>query len=620
MLQRRGRFWIAEPMFAQANGFAASPDRQLARRITLSSNRVAAPGKGSAREGELVLVRAAGREGRGKHAGGAQIVRLLGDPRIAREMIEAALLHRGLPRRFDSAVQREAGEVASAPVEGVARRDLRKLPTLTIDPVSARDFDDAISAEPLPDGGVRVWVHIADVSAYVREGSLLDREAKRRGTSVYAPSAVEPMLPTALSTDACSLLPGKDRLTVTVELEIHDRKVLGASFYRSVIRSDQRLDYERVDRIFAGFERPQEPWASPLRAAREAAAQLGAARAARAGALDLDVPEPEFAFDVKGNVSEVTGRVQTESHRLIEHLMIAANEAVAQLLQRRRVPCLYRVHERPAPERVMRLLDQLASLGVPTPPSLQQISPSQANALVGEVAKTVQDHLRRREAIARAGETSIPPTGGRLALTGLLLRSLQQALYSPRNIGHAGLGSDCYCHFTSPIRRYPDIVCHRALLSAIGADEQAPRAAGLLQLGEWASTKEREAMAIERDTDAIARCFALQQTLVRLGFDEVFEGEVTGLISAGAFIAFGRRGTMGVHAADKTMPPPYEGMLPVRRLQTPEGERDWFTLNEQGTILAGERSGSTLRLGDAVHVQVSRVDTARGKVDLSLAG
>jgi ribonuclease R len=620
VLQRRGRFWIAEPLFPQPGGPPSGPARQLVRRLTLSSNRVAPPGRGSAREGQIVLVRTAApaHGGRGKHAGRAQVVRLLGDPRVAREMIEAVLLHRGLPRRFDAAVEREASEASATPVAEAARRDLRALPTLTIDPATARDFDDAISAQRLPDGGVRVWVHIADVSAYVREGSLLDREAKRRGTSVYAPGAVEPMLPTALSNQACSLLPGQDRLTVTVELQVRDGGVQGASFYRSVIRSDQRLDYEQVDRVFAGAERSSDPWASPLQAAREAAAQLGAGRAARTGALELDAPEPEFAFDAQGNVSAVTGRVQTESHRLIEHLMIAANEAVAQLLQRRGVPCLYRVHERPAPERVSRLVDQLASLGVRTPPTPEHLSPSQANALVGEIAKRVQEHLARREASARAGETSIPPTGGRLALTGLLLRALQQALYSPRNVGHAGLGSDCYCHFTSPIRRYPDIVCHRALLSAVGAGEQAPRAAGLGELGEWCSATEREAMSVERDTDAVARCFALEQTLVGLGYDEVFEGEVTGLISAGAFVAFGRPDAPTV--GDGASPPPYEGMLPVRRMQTSDGARDWFTLNEQGTILAGERSGSTLRLGDAVHVQVSRVDTARGRVDLRPAG
>jgi ribonuclease R len=280
------------------------------------------------------------------------------------------------------------------------------------------------------------------------------------------------------------------------------------------------------------------------------------------------------------------------------------------------VPCLYRVHEQPQPERVARLVEQLVSLGVQTPPAPERMSPSQAKALIGEIGRGVERHLRSAEARAAAGDRSIPASGGRLALTSLVLRSLQQAVYSPRNIGHAGLGSDCYCHFTSPIRRYPDIVCHRALLSAVDGSEPAPQAAGLAELGEWTSVREREAMVIERDTDAIACCFALRATLVKRGFDEVFDGEVSGLISAGAFVSFGLEAARSLQGAAAS--PPFEGMLPVRRLQALDGGRDWWELNEQGTILSGERSGSVLRLGQAVCVQVSRVDTVRGRVDLVL--
>jgi ribonuclease R len=246
----------------------------------------------------------------------------------ARSAIEALMRERGLARRFEPHVTRAAKRARDRGLEAhddlAKRRDLTDLPTFTIDPASARDFDDAISAKSLAAGVVRVWVHIADVSAYVPEGSPVDVEARRRATSVYVPGAVEPMLPEELSNEACSLVPGRERLAVTVELELRDAKVLSAAFYRSLIRSDERLEYERVDRVFAGQEPALEPWAAPLNAAREAAAALQRARE-QSGGLVLDSEEPEFIFDTHGNISEIHGRTQTESHRLIEHLMIAAN-------------------------------------------------------------------------------------------------------------------------------------------------------------------------------------------------------------------------------------------------------------------------------------------------------
>ncbi len=275
------------------------------------------------------------------------------------------------------------------------------------------------------------------------------------------------------------------------------------------------------------------------------------------------------------------------------------------------------------------------------------MSGTEAGELLGEISRLVGQHIRR--------------TGGRPALTSLVLRALRQAYYSPRNIGHAGLGSACYCHFTSPIRRYPDLVCHRALLSSIGADERAPRGGELGELGEWTSQRERAAMEIERDADDVARCFALEQALYEGGWAQALPGEVVGLISAGAFVAFGpEQPDAGV--------PPYEGMLPVRRLARAAGRgreqastrgreqavarggggqggrpvrpgragtgsdgsdgprdggggegREWWELNEQGTILRGERSGATLRLGDPIEVRVRGVDAPRGRVDLAPA-
>jgi ribonuclease R len=538
---------------------------------------------------------------------------------IAQMMREA-----GHARRFDAAVEREARKAgarawskAEAEVERGERRDLRELPTFTVDPATARDFDDAISArhdESDPaHPAVRVWVHIADVAAHVSLGSQLDLEARRRSTSVYVPGRVEPMLPHALSSDACSLVPGAERLTVTVEMLLCGAEVVSASFCRSVIRSDMRLDYEHVDRVFAGDEPAPEPWGGPLAAARAAAAELQRAREL-SGALVVDSEEPEFVFDEHGNVLEIVPRAQTESHRLIEHLMIAANVAVARRLARSSTPCLYRIHERPDPERVRTLVVQLDSLGVSTPPLPDPLAPARAGELVGEISRRVDAHVRR--------------TGhGRAALSSLVLRSLKQACYSPKNVGHAGLHSACYCHFTSPIRRYPDLVCHRALLSCIGAGERTTGKAKLVELGEWTSEREREAAKLEHKGDDIAACFLLEQALLDGGYEQVFAGEVTGLIGAGAFVAFGPGAAEGTGVGDGdlrgrargTPTPIYEGMLPVRLMRSEEG-RDWWELNEHSTVLRGQRSGATLRLGDPIEVRVARVDAAAGRVDLAPAG
>jgi ribonuclease R len=562
VVEKRGRFFTATPFFARAGRINLDkPPRHI-------------------HAGDLVLVRPTG-----PRAGHGKILRRIGRPDTARDVLEALMLDRGLRRRFDPAVEREARAAAERPPHGDAgaRKDLRDLPTFTIDPPTARDFDDAISAERLEDGAIRVWVHIADVSAHVPPGSLVDREARRRGTSVYVPGKVEPMLPEALSNDACSLVPGQDRPAVTVELELDGAQVRRTAFMRSTIRSDARLDYPRVDDIFAGEEEADAPWAEPLAAARAAAAALEAARQER-GALAVETVEPEFDFSHEGHVTGLASSETTESHRLIEHLMIAANEAVATLLEARRQPALYRVHERPEPMRVKRLVDQLASLDVATPPIPDPMSPQQAEDAMAEISRLVDEHVRR--------------TGrGRMALTSLVLRALKQARYDPVNLGHAGLRSPRYCHFTSPIRRYPDLVCHRALLSAVGGGEDPPAAAEMPDLGEWCSSRERDAMMIERNADDVARCFLLETELFQRGWQSEWEGEVIGLIGAGAFVAFGEG---------------YEGMLPVRRLRG-----DWWELNEEETMLVGAQSGNALRLGDPVVVQVERVDAPRGRVDLS---
>jgi ribonuclease R len=558
-VDKRGRFLVAEPFFERGGRMVLERDS----RVTV---------------GDLVLVRPATRAG-----GHARLIRSLGRPDVASDVLEALMLDRGLRRRFDPAVERAAKQARDHGVDAeVARRDLTALTTFTIDPTTARDFDDAISAERIDARRARIWVHIADVSAYVKPGSLVDREAARRGTSVYVPGRVEPMLPEPLSNDACSLVPLQRRAAVTVELEYAGTDVVRARFYRSTIRSDARLDYEQVDRVFAGEEPALDPWATPLAAARAVAAALHERRM-RQDALELETSEPEFAFDAGGHVAASRPSEQTESHRLIEHLMIAANEQVAKLLSERCVPSLYRVHEKPAGESALRLVEQLASLGVATPPVRETMSPSEAAEVIAACSRAVTQHTKR--------------TGhGRDALTFLVLRSLKQAYYSPKNLGHAGLGLTHYAHFTSPIRRYPDLVAHRALLSAVGGGEAAPRSSDLEELGVWSSARERDAMQIERTADRVTRAFLLERDLFEHGWDREFDGEVTGLIGAGAFVRFG-----GGH----------EGLLPVRRLRG-----DWWELNEFQTMLTGERTGETIRLGDPVRVKVERVETARGRVDL----
>ena len=399
----------------------------------------------------------------GQGRGRARVVRQLGDPALAADVIEAMLLDRDLRVGFGRRIEAEANEAATA-AEALDfdRRDLRDLPTFTVDPASAHDFDDAVSASKT-DRGVRLWIHIADVAAHVRPGGDLEKEAHRRANSTYVPGRVAPMLPQILSGDVCSLVPQKDRLAVTSEIELSEiGEPLSASFYRSVIKSDSRLNYDQLDEFFAGRARPPEAIAEPLALARRAAAAL-AGRRPRAS-LEVESFEPEFRFE-EGQVVGAHSVPQTEAHRLIEHLMILTNERVAELLERRRIPTLYRVHEQPDPERIRLLIEQLAALDIPTPPLPDSISPQQAGELAGEASRLVAREAERRG-------------HGREAYTSLVLRSLKQAHYADRNLGHAGLGSHAYVHFTSPIRRYPDLVAHRGLLAAIGAGEEAPRARG----------------------------------------------------------------------------------------------------------------------------------------------
>lgn len=564
VLTRRGRMLVAEPLFGPHGARL-----EVAR------------GKGA--EGDLVLV------GAGKR--GARVLRVIGRPDVARDVVEGLMLDRGLRRSFPRRVEAEAAEVAAEPPAGGPRTDLTALPTFTIDPDDARDFDDAISAERLDDGAVRLWIHIADVTAFIRPGGALDREAQRRATSTYVPDAVEPMLPERLSNGACSLRPGEDRLAVTVEVEIDGVEVRRVAFHRSLVRSDARLTYGEVDDVFAGRGRAEEPWGDPLAAARSVAAALRERREGR-GALEVDSREPTFELDGQGDVAGVRHEEQTEAHTLIEEMMILANEQVAGYLEDRKLPTLYRIHERPDPPAVEAMVEKLAALDVPTPALPDRLSPQQAADAAAEASRLAAAHSRT--------------TGrGAAAFGSVVLRSLKQAYYSPRNAGHAGLASSRYCHFTSPIRRYPDVVAHRALLSGLGLDSVAPRAHELDEVGIHCSDAERDAMRVERGADDICLAFLLEEVEreARAGDDgdgpRTWEGEVVGLISKGLFVRFGDEG--------------FEGMLPVRRMP------GWWNPDEHESQLVESDSGRSIRLGDTIAVTVAGIDAPRGRVDLEPA-
>ncbi len=429
-------------------------------------------------------------------------------------------------------------------------------------------------------------MHIADVSAFVPAGSPLDVGASHRGNSVYVPGRVAPMLPPQLADDRCSLRPHVDRLCLTVEV-LFDAKLDAGEplFYRSIIRSDERLTYDRAQAILAGGERADalevgEAIALADRVARE----LRRRRFAR-GALRITRPELSFAFD-DGQVERAWLEAEPQAHALVEELMILANEAVAGLLSSRNREALYRVHENPDPQAVALLIAKLADLGVPTPPvpEDEHMTGSEAAALVHEISERVTEY------VGQSGR-------GRVAFPTLVLRSLKQARYDPRNLGHMGLASRAYCHFTSPIRRYPDLVCHRALLRELGVSDEPVAPEELEIVAEQTSATERAASRIEYLADEICIAWLLERELFERGWDVPYEGEIAGVIGSGLFVRFGEV---------------YEGYVPVRRLPG-----DYFELTELGTALVGRRSNRTFRQGDAIEVTVTSVDRTTGKVELA---
>ena len=514
-----------------------------------------------------------------KQRGRARLERSLGPADRIENVLEGLLEHEGLRREF------EPFDLPKPNFEG--RSDLRELLTFTIDPETAKDFDDAISTRREGDE-IRAWVHIADVSWFVPAGSPLDRGAAERALSVYVPGFVAPMLPHELADDACSLRPNVDRLCVTVEVLFDGSLQAGeAAFYRSVIRSNERLTYGQAESILAGREHAPDDITEGLRLAETIALELRRRRFAR-GALRIAGAEIAFAFDGDGGVEKAWLESEPHAHALIEELMILANEAVAGLLAGRKREALYRVHERPEPLSVTRLLAKLTSVEVPTPPApdADHMSPQQAAKIAAEASERVSEYVAR----AKRGKEAFPS---------LVLRALKQARYHPQNLGHSGLASTAYCHFTSPIRRYPDLVVHRALLREIGATDE-PLPEDIAASAEHCSVKEREAGEVEYRADDIVAAWLLEDVLFERGWEEPFVGEITGMIGSGLFIRFGDV---------------FEGYLPARRLPG-----DYYEIDALETRLVGRRGGRSFRLGDPIDVRVQEIRKNEGKVELSLAG
>ncbi len=469
------------------------------------------------------------------------------------------------------------------PEDWAGREDLRGARIITIDGESARDFDDAVSVEPLPGGGFRLAVHIADVSFYVREGSALDLAAYERGTSVYYPERAVPMLPEALSNGLCSLRPRVPRLALSAFLEIGPGgEVRSRRFAETVIESRRRMTYDEVRRL---LEDPQpgdsEEYGEILPMLADMRRLMGillAVREAR-GSIDFDLPEGDVELDTDGVVVGVVAGERHVAHRIIEEFMIAANEAVAEALEGAGAAGLFRVHDPPSPERLAELREILAGLGIRLAGDLSNVAPAALQEVLRKAAGRPEEHF----------------------VTTLVLRSMQRAFYDPECRGHYALASRYYTHFTSPIRRYPDLIVHRRLkeLLAGQAEAEAARtrlAERLPEIAGHSSSTERRAEQSERD---LLQWKKVRFLAGRVG--ERFPGRVTGVQPFGLFVQLD-----GYYV---------DGLVPIRTF----GD-DYYRFEPEAHRLVGERRRRVFQLADAVEVDLVGVDLRHRGLDFKLAG
>ena len=526
--------------------------------------------EGGAAPGELVEVDIAKNRGRGLSV--ARVRKRLGDLKDQRNISLIAIHEHGIPTRFPDNAIAETAALRNFDLK--ARTDLRNYPLITIDPPDARDHDDAVYAEPDSDpsnpGGFKVIVAIADVAEYVRAGSALDREARIRGNSVYFPDRVVPMLPERISNDLCSLREAEDRACLAC-LITFDRRGAKTShrFVRGIMRSRAKLSYEEAQAAIDGAPNSKtkpiiQTVLKPLWAAFRA---VSGARARR-GPLELDLPERKILLDAHGLIERVFVPERLDAHKLIEEFMIQANVAAAETLEERKVPLIYRVHEQPSHEKLKALADFLRTLGLSVPLG-QALKPQLFNSILEQVKGKDYENLVNQ----------------------VVLRSQAQAIYSAENRGHFGLNLRRYAHFTSPIRRYADLIVHRALISAHGFGEDGlseEDKASLIDTADLISATERRAMAAERAT--IDRLVASHLS-DKIGAK--FDARINGVVGAGLFVTLSETGA--------------DGFVPAVSLG---GER--FLFNESAHSLVGTQTGETYRLGDRVEVELKEVTPVSG--------